>query len=148
MKRCHAQQILCDKTSKLDYVKWNAKIQTSEIGKTPKSECLTVWISVHSNFRRSTLKFPRNLSEIGTFGYQQFGPKPNNFGPICPKSKRFMSEIRTKLFGLGFKNSNRTIISEIQTFCPICPNPDFKHSLYCFAIMFTLMLVLCALFAS
>ena len=49
------------------------------------------------------------------FGYRQFGSKPNNFGPNCPKSERFclicpitstsdfgrknLSEIRTKSFG-------------------------------------------------
>ena len=31
--------------------------------------------------------FIPNLSKIGTFGYQQFGLKPNNFGPNCTTSE-------------------------------------------------------------
>ena len=48
------------------------------------------------------LKFPINMSENQMFGLRQFGLKPNNFWPNCPKSEQLMSEI--------------------QTFCPMCPN--------------------------
>ena len=56
-----------------------------------------------------------NMSAIGTFLFWQFWPKPNNFGPNCPKPEWFMSKIQTKLFSLGLKSSNWTIMSKIQT---------------------------------
>ena len=55
------------------------------------------------------LKFPRNLSEIGTFSYQQFGLKLSNFGPNCPKSEPFSWDfIRFWAF------------VEKRAVCPIC----------------------------
>ena len=57
-----------------------------------------------------------NLSEIGTFGYRQFGLKLNDLGPKYSKSERFMSEIRTKIVRILDNWALKSIRSEIKCF--------------------------------
>ena len=88
----------------------------SEIQITPKSKLLSVRISARSDFERSSLKISNKLVRKPNVRNRSFGLKPNKFGPNCPKTKCFMSEIWT--------------MSEIRTFFPIGPYDcsDFRHS--------------------
>ena len=56
-----------------------------------------------------------NLSEIGTFGYRQFEPKPNDFGPNCSKFKQFTFVQNPNLFRISNNWALKVILSEIRT---------------------------------
>ena len=54
---------------KKEYIQWNAKIWTSQNGKAPKSELLTVWILAHSDFRSlGLLERAKSVQNLNAFG--------------------------------------------------------------------------------